>query len=333
MMGRLVLKKVKDVARGKLSQPVEAAQNSILFETKGSASSDYSRAFLNEYRKRLRNGNALIKRNGKLERKFQCESLSEVRSRLRGTVSAAQVHQNTFRIFSPQSKVFQCDFFRLLYFPPEHFVALLRKSKPAVNVRVVGEVFLNGNVARENGEHVKYTEVFAENSRQDGYGKAQDFNKTRDMRSLFGRAGPSVPRNYAFLRRELRVFVGGCMTERWLELQGDKAVADQIRIQEGKGPASSTLLDDKQRPRVGVAKDGFYLFQVLIFPDKFTKPEFRRCVRDSITKVADLDWDKFLQGNKSGAKTWVEEANARVRLPVLNKLLESDQVARILKKT
>ncbi|SCU79252.1 LAFA_0B01794g1_1 [Lachancea sp. 'fantastica'] len=261
----------------------------------------------------------------------------EARSKLRGTISIAQVYQNTFRVFSAQSKVYHCDFFRLLYFPPDHFLSVFRKSKPAINVRIVGEVFLNGNVSRsENGRSVSNTTVFEQGSRIDKYGKSIDVSNLKRLQSIFSLDGSNVPRNYAYLRRSLRAFLHGCFVENWTKLQGSQAVEEQT-MYEAQNPETNAstkwkFLQDDGRTKCGIAKDGFYLYQVLVFPDKFTKHEFEANVAQSVRTVADLDWTEFLHGQSKNKKSWVEQANDRVRVPVVNSYLAHEQIPRVLKK-
>ncbi|SCU85946.1 LADA_0D11034g1_1 [Lachancea dasiensis] len=280
----------------------------------------------------LRKKNGYYKPNKALPKSAEGQrSLLRARSQLRGTNSIAQVYQSTFRIFSAQSKVYSCDFFRLLYFPPEHFLSLFRKSKPAVNVRSVGEVYLNGNYPLSTRDAST-----ASNSRKETHSlqkpKIQEIGNIRQLQAMLGNDGSNIPRNYAYLRRSLRAFVNKCFIKKWLELQGAVAVKEQIGQDDTR--ASSTTcnyLDPKGRSRVGIAKDGFYLFQVLKFPDSTTETEFERHVARSVQAVANLDWDQYTLG-KAKAKNWVQEANDRVRLPILNSYLAHDQVPRILRK-
>ncbi|CAR21456.1 Pet130p [Lachancea thermotolerans CBS 6340] len=278
--------------------------------------------------------NNFCKPNKRLEKPPRGErALVEVRSMLRGTNSVAQVYQNTFRIFSGQSKVYHCDFFRLLYFPPEHFLSVFRKSKPAVNVRIVGEVFLNGNVSKSQGRSVANTAVYARGSRIEGYGKSQDVSNLKQLQNVFANDGSNVPRNYAYLRRSLRASLNKWFIQHWMALQGPQAVEEQIRRQgEAGSSAQWQYLDAQGRSKTSVAKDGFYLFQVLVFPDKTTKQEFKANVARGVKTVADLEWDDFLRSKSNKSRTWVQECNDRVRVPVMNSYLANDQMPRVLRK-
>ncbi|CUS24511.1 LAQU0S17e00562g1_1 [Lachancea quebecensis] len=278
--------------------------------------------------------NNFCKPNKRLEKPMKGEkALLRARSMLRGTNSVAQVYQNTFRIFSGQSKVYHCDFFRLLYFPPEHFLSVFRKSKPAVNVRIVGEVFLNGNVSKSQGRGVANTAIYAKGSRIDGYGKSQDVSNLKQLQNVFANDGSNVPRNYAYLRRNLRASLNKWFIKHWMALQGPQAVEEQIRRQGEADPSARwQFLDAQGRSKTGVAKDGFYLFQVLVFPDKTTTQEFKMNVARGVRTVADLKWDDFLRSKSNKSRTWVQECNDRVRVPMMNSYLANDQMPRVLRK-
>lgn len=258
-------------------------------------------------------------------------------SKVKGTCGVVQRYHNAYRIYSGESQVYQCDFFRLMYFPPDHFLAMFRKSKPAVNVRTVGQVFLNGNVLNTNGnDKAIMRSVFAKNSRMGGYTKIEDVHNK--LNSLFQSNPSNIPKNYAFLRRQLRLTLRKCFIKEWCRLQGGKAVQEEIQSYSlGTTDFIKKCLDDKARTRPGIAKDGFYSYQVLIFPDKLTGTEFEANVKKSVQVVADLEWDKFLRPNKplkgDETKTWVQMANDRVKTQSLNKLLKSSEVPLALVKT
>lgn len=258
-------------------------------------------------------------------------------SKVKGTCGVVQRYHNAYRIYSTESQVYQCDFFRLMYFPPEHFLSMFRKSKPAVNVRTVGQVFLNGNVLNTNGnDKSTMRSVFAENSRKGGYTKIEDVHNK--LNSLFQSNPSNIPKNYAFLRRQLRLALRKCFIKEWCRLQGGKAVQEEILSQSlGANEFIAKCLDDKGRTMPGIAKDGFYSYQVLIFPDSLTGKEFEANVKKSVQIVANLEWDKFLRPYKplkgNGTKTWVQIANDRVNTQSLNKLLKSSEVPFALMKT
>lgn len=250
---------------------------------------------------------------------------------LRGTCSVVQRYQNVHRIYSKESQVYQCDFFRLMYYPPDHFVAMFRKSKPAINIRTVGHVFLNGNVlhAANNNSSIVQS-LFEGNSSKYGFTKIQDVCKK--LHNLFQNNPSNVPSNYAFLRRQTRITLKKCFVKEWCRLKGVEAVLESILAQplDGGEGASWKYLDDHKRTLPGIAKDGYYSFQVLIFPDQHTKGEFEANVSRSVQEVAKLQWDVFLKSQQKAIKdedmTWVQKANDHVSIESLNKLLRTNEV-------
>lgn len=241
---------------------------------------------------------------------------------VKGCNRVVQRYQNVHKVYSRESHVYQCDFFRLMYFPPDHFLSLFRKSKPAVNVRTVGQAFLNGSSGSDN-------EIFQRNSHQTGFLRTQNTQKC--LGRLFENNPSNIPRNYAFLRRQLRVALRKCFIKEWCALKGDLAVQEAIS---SKG-AGTEFTDDRKRSRLGIAKDGYYMYQVLIFPDKLTREEFESCVKESVRIVANLDWEEFLKAKtaKSTKKTWVQIANDRIRIDSLNRSLENNGMALAVKKS
>lgn len=239
-------------------------------------------------------------------------------AQVKGSCRVAQRYQNVYKIYSRESYVYHCDFFRLMYFPPDHFLSLFRKSKPAINVRTVGRVFLNGNVGEaSDGNGMS---IFHRNSQKGGFVRTQDTHTP--LNRLFENNPSNVPKNYAFLRRQLRLAVRKNFIREWCRLKGDLAV------QETMAPGGRRFLDAAGRTRPGVAKDGYYMYQVLIFPDQSTMKEFNACVNESVGVVSRLDWDKFLKPHSSKAKgkTWVQLANDRVQPASLNRLLHDNEM-------
>ncbi|QLL33556.1 hypothetical protein HG536_0E04670 [Torulaspora globosa] len=254
------------------------------------------------------------------------QNLATAAAKVKGCNRIVQRFQNVHKIYSRESHVYQCDFFRLMYFPPDHFLSMFRKSKPAVNVRTVGQVFLNGSGSSGDGSAGKA--LFQRNSQKNGFLRTQ--STANSLGRLFESNPSNIPRNYAFLRRNLRVSLRKCFIKEWCALSGDLAVQEAL----SSGGAGTRYTDPDGRSRVGVAKDGYYMYQVLIFPDRETKKEFESCVKESVQVVSRLDWDEFLkpQSSKAGGKTWVQLANDRVRVHSLNKSLESNEIPFAVKR-
>lgn len=249
---------------------------------------------------------------------------SKTAARVKGISSAVQRYQSAYRIYSKESHVYQCDFFKLMYYPPEHFLAMFRKSKPAINIRTVGQIFLNGNISKNSIKNVQ-------SSFKD---KQYGFPKT--LNSLFQNNPCNTPSNYAFLRRQLKIKLKNCFFSEWCRKNGTKGVDETILSQKLNSCDKSTwkYLDTQNRTLPGVAKDGYYSYQVFIFPDKHTIREFEANVIESVAAVANLEWDKFLKPHKcikgNYNKTWVQIANDRIKTDTLNKFLKSSEIPYLL---
>lgn len=320
---RLVLKKLKTpIAYNDGTGPVLANARSVTL----SSPRDNQIALT----KKLEDCDNTFITNVKLRRQWdensERQKLATAAAKVKGCNRVVQRYQNIHKIYSRESHVYQCDFFRLMYFPPDHFLSMFRKSKPAVNVRTVGQVFLNGSDA--SGDGSAGNAFFQRNSQKNGFLRTQ--STANSLGKLFESNPSNIPRNYAFLRRNLRVSLRKCFIKEWCALNGDLAVQEAL----SRRGAGTKYTDPDGRSRVGVAKDGYYMYQVLIFPDKETKKEFEACVQESVQVVSRLDWDEFLksQSSKAGGKTWVQLANDRVRIHSLNKSLESNEIPYALKR-
>lgn len=222
------------------------------------------------------------------------KSQDSLASRIRGSSGVIQKYQNSCRIFSSEALVYQCKYFKLNYYPPEHFLGLFRKTKPGVNVRESGEAHFNNNLRLENTH-----------------------------KNIFKNSLSSLPKHYAVYRRLNRVFIKRHLLEEWCRLHGDKAVEETIDSKTSKMGAH--FLDKAGRTKQGVAKDGFYVYMSLVFPDKQNREDLAHHVRQSVNAVADLKWDEFLQSNKDNNKTWVEIANSLLKPFTINKLLSQSE--------
>ncbi|CAR27302.1 ZYRO0C13706p [Zygosaccharomyces rouxii] len=226
--------------------------------------------------------------------KYGTRSQDNLASKIRGSSGVVQKYQNAYRVFSPEALVYQCKYFKLNYYPPEHFLGLFRKTKPAVNVRESGEAQFNNNFQLEN----KHKTIFRNNL-------------------------SSLPKHYAVYRRLNRMFMKRHMVEEWCRLHGDKAVEETIGCKTSKTGAQ--YLDKLGRTKQGVAKDGFYVYMALIFPDEQNREHLAHHVRQSVVTVANLKWDQFLQSDKDSNKTWVEKANSCLKPFTINKLLTQSE--------
>ncbi|CDF87918.1 BN860_17436g1_1 [Zygosaccharomyces bailii CLIB 213] len=251
--------------------------------------------------------NDLAKKNtflGALEPYHNCDN-DALASRVKGTCSVAQKYQNASHIFSKESLVYHCRYFKLNYYPPDHFLSVLRKSKPAINVRESGEAYFNNNFNLDTNFH-------------------GDMDLVQKRAAYLFRNSPSfLPKQYAVYRRRNRMFVRERMVEEWCRLKGSEAVNETIA--DLRSEHGTQYLDDAGRTKPGIAKDGLYVYQVLIFPDRQNHRELGEHIRKSVRRVAYLQWDEFLR-SKGNDKSWVQLANDRVRLDVLNKQLAQSEL-------
>ncbi|GAV53295.1 hypothetical protein ZYGR_0AI05790 [Zygosaccharomyces rouxii] len=225
---------------------------------------------------------------------YGTRSQDHLASKIRGSSGVVQKYQNAYRVFHQEALVYQCKYFKLNYYPPEHFLGLFRKTKPAVNVRESGEAHFNNNLQLENAH-----------------------------KSIFRNNISSLPKHYAVYRRLNRIFIKRHMVEEWCRLHGDKAVEEAIGNKTSKTGAQQ--LDRFGRTKQGVAKDGFYVYMSLIFPDQHNREDIAHHVRQSVSAVANLKWDQFLQSDKTNNRSWVETANSSLKPFTINKLLSQSE--------
>lgn len=225
---------------------------------------------------------------------YGSRSRESLTSKIRGSSGVIQKYQNAHRVFSQEALVYQCRYFKLNYYPPEHFLGLFRKTKPAINVKETGQAQFNNNLTLDH----KHGTIFRNN--------------------------PSfLPKNYAVYRRLNRIFVKSHMVDEWCRLDGDRAVEEGIAQKTSKTDAH--YLDKLGRTKQGIAKDGFYVYMTLVFPDKYNRQDLAHHIRQSVLTVANLKWDQFLQSKKDCSQNWVHKANSRLEPSRINKLLSSSE--------
>ncbi|KAH3899106.1 Pet130p SCDLUD_004532 [Saccharomycodes ludwigii] len=76
-------------------------------------------------------------------------------------------------------------------------------------------------------------------------------------------------------------------------------------------------IDNLGRTKRGVAKNGIYMFQILIFPDDRTIDEFKVHVNKSVQIVSEKDWYKQID-------FWVNIVNNKVNINTLNGILKKE---------
>lgn len=113
------------------------------------------------------------------------------------------------------------------------------------------------------------------------------------------------------------------MIQEWCRLNGSEAVAESVA---GLRPdTGARYIDAWGRTKPGVAKDGFYVYQTLIFPEAHNHKELSEHIKRSVKRVAHLQWDEYLYPHVGSRKSWVQAANDRVKTGTLNKLLAQNE--------
>ncbi|CAI4594533.1 CRB_1a_G0031430.mRNA.1.CDS.1 [Saccharomyces cerevisiae] len=247
-----------------------------------------------------------------------------VAGKLRGVISPIQAYVTIGKKFSPNSLVYTSRFFQLHYFPEDHFMSCFRKSKPAITVKSNKKFYLNGKVFNKDKEYFNETRISKANE--------VELSKIQTaMTRLTNRHRNSIPSEFAYLRRDLKLKVKTTFIKEWCKLNGDKAIREYVNLNGSpninpasmKGKPKKSFLDNLGRSTVGTAKDGYYLYIVSIFPDKDMLGEFNDEVNRSVQKVANLDWDGFLTPKKGAkGKNWVESFNDSINVQTINKILE-----------
>lgn len=201
-------------------------------------------------------------------------------------------YMNAQRCYVKESNVFKGKYFQMWYYPPTSFPALFRKTKPSITIKFTpNSSFLN--------------------------------TSSPYLKSVYTNRKSAVPADYAVWRRKLRIELRKTFYDRWCELGGNIAANDEAMSQAFVNyPGMNT--------EKGVAKDGFYLFNVWKYPITGEMSDFKTEVKKSVEVVANLDWDKFLKkrASKSSKSTrkesWVDQLNNKINIYTINKLLKEN---------
>ncbi|AET39753.1 Pet130p Ecym_4736 [Eremothecium cymbalariae DBVPG len=220
------------------------------------------------------------------------------------------------------ARVFDCPYFSLLYYPPTHFLALARKSKPAIHITYPSEYLLNANVTSATASIHERLGVFKSNEMK---------ARLLEVGGLLQSRGSLVPKDWSYLRVKIRKELRRSFLSEWCNLRGPEAVMAKIYLPKGievvpdiSSLVISDILDSKGRPKEGVSKDGVYHYKIKIFPDCHTNDNFVDEVKCSVRHVANLNWDKLLIDK--GARNWVDNANSNLNLSKLNRDLSKLEI-------
>ncbi|KAL3231436.1 Uncharacterized protein RNJ44_00471 [Nakaseomyces bracarensis] len=242
-------------------------------------------------------------------------SIKETVGKVKGLLDPVSKFQSEARIFANESTLFKCDLFFLQYYPPEHFLSMFRKSRPSVICKPIQEVFVNGRIKQDN---TKYFTVRNEELQL----------ISTNFQALVNDSKSKKPKDYAVHRRSLRVNLKKWFIEEWCSLKGPEAVDEQIRLT-SRGIDDYTsknykYLDKTGRSKPGIAKDGYYLYSCMLFPDRINEKEYQEQIKRSVRTVAKMHWDDIYKpgGKFAGrSESWVERANNKVNVKSVNTYL------------
>lgn len=253
-------------------------------------------------------GNIMIKPNHRLLNLLSKET--HINQRLKGVQSSIKSYQQLSRIYSDKLQVYKCNFFQLSFYPTEHFIGMVRKSKPSIHFTYGKGILLNGNI-NDKVSFEKNMEIIED----------KQFNVNISKMNKFLQAhGSLMPRNWSYLRTTTRKFIRRIFINQWISLNGDKALCNNVKSQK-----SNVFLDIQGRTLPGVAKDGLYHYHIIIFPTEATKYDYERDVKKSIEAVANLSWDSYLH-TKKGISNWVNASNEKAKLSKMNSIFKKDQL-------
>ena len=215
-------------------------------------------------------------------------------------------YKNMFQLHEKRATVFGGEFISLKYYPPDHFVSLFRKTNPSFTVKSsISKSFIDST-----GSYI-----------QNHYSKKKS----------------AIPTNYAVWRRKLKLLVQVPFFDKWTALDGQTAVRQYIDSKRELGvPIVESY--EKSMPQ-GMAKDGNYEFLILKYPNNENDNiALQNEVRRSVEIVANLNWGKFLNERlpklninpkyihkvipkKRIPNTWIETANKKINIGLLNRFL------------
>ena len=221
--------------------------------------------------------------------------------------------RNSQQLYRPEANIFNSPSLLVRFYPPAHFLSIFRKTKPASNVKTTN------------------SEAYID--------KCGPY-----LNALYNKKKSVIPSSYAVWRRRAKLLVQQAFIEEWTALQGPKGVADTIAANSAQ---ASPDTNDVPYPPAGIAKDGFYEFVILKYPNG---PEedaiISKDVRKAVKKVAELDWDTFLKVRPSRYKTnkkpfnqhkhvieptWVQLINEKLKFRQLNTMMRHSSVPYELK--
>lgn len=202
---------------------------------------------------------------------------------------------NSNNLYSKESLFYSCPYFKMRFYPTNHFLCLFRKTKPSITVQTTQiKSFLD---------------------------KCHSENVVAYFRKLYLNKKSIVPGDFAVWRRKITVEVKTTFLKEWYRLEGDKDVVDNInlnRIDNKKVMLKELSKQYERSESINRAKDGYYVFLVYKYPSRNEIKSFQEHIKNAVKRVADSESQCE---NRKADKSWVERVNNKVNVTSLNKLL------------
>lgn len=219
-------------------------------------------------------------------------------------------YANSNRLYSNESSFYSCSFFKMRYYPPDHFLSLFRKTKPSITVQTsqIGS-FLDECESDQVSDYFKRVYV--------------------SKKSI-------VPGDFAIWRRKITVEVKTTFIKEWFRFGGDKpfvGTVDRDMNHSKTGPGNMLRELSKQYEKKEIeptSKDGYYVFFVYKYPSNSELKVFREHISDAVKAVAE---GKPQVKVKKFDKNWVDRVNNRININSINRLLSISDCPYKLVKT
>lgn len=134
--------------------------------------------------------------------------------RLRGVIGSVRMVQVGTRLEDLNAVAYRCGFFSLWFYPVDHFLAMARKSKPAIHFHYQRELFLNGRIPGMKNKRESH--AFARSD------TCEQFMKKWGR--VVGVQGSLIPKHWAYMRVRARKWARPVFREAWDQFRGPDGV-------------------------------------------------------------------------------------------------------------
>lgn len=212
-------------------------------------------------------------------------------------------YANSNRLFTKEEWRYTSPFFKVRYYPTNHFLCLFRKTRPSVTVHTMQMGYTM--------DDIKLPKV------------------KKYLQKLYVSKKSIDPGDYAVWRRKITVEVKRTFIQEWFDLKGDEEFRKNISATGGIGdkPLSQfDLLKEVHKKDVLAAKDGYYVFNINKFPKAQDMVTFHEHIRKAVRIIAEendgtSNDNKTIGKKKKGNINWVDRINSRLNINSLNRFL------------